>query len=392
MQPELQRCLAMIVLLAPVVLAQPTVEAKLLMLYQSGAEGSGAMPCATSISSHSPGAPATVVAQYLNEPIGVLAFDVADGPGSPRWAYYPESVDMDLTWEVASSHVPVSSGVDTVVLQYSSQLFSQEDANCTLWGVSTNSNATEFSPVWTVNIAHCEPMANPHDAWYGSQRSVLFAGSEIVVAQLTVGSTEFLFGFAAATGAQLYSTPLAGTSYGVSLSGDAHWALVVQDTTSSAGGATGGRTALVFNASSGKQRDANGCELSWNSPPDLSQDGGIIATPDQNGMWLCAWDETARAYGAPINVAMPGKGQQYWFPIQMAFLTIGSQHYAGGVYAGGDYSNIGRFCEYCTGASSCSAYHWCSYNCPFAHCRRRRCRRRPLGLAGERVARECSLF
>ena len=328
---------------------QLSVQADLLMLYQSGPEGSGPMPCAASIANHAPAPPATVVAQYLNQPTGVFAFDAADGADTPRWAYYPESVDMDLTWEVASSHAPLASGADTVVLQYSNELFSNEDANCTLWGVSTASSASVFSPIWTVNIAHCEPMANAHNAYYGAQRSIVFAGGSLLVAQLYVDAAETLFGFDATTGAQLYRTQLVGDAYGVALSGDGRWAVVVQDTTSKAAGAAGAsvgsRTALVFNASSGVQRGSNGCQLTWNAPPDVSFDGGILVTPDQNGMWLCAWDAGTGAYGPATNVAMPGKGQQYWFPIQMSFLTVGDGHFAGGVYAGGDYSNIGRFCE-----------------------------------------------
>ena len=44
---------------------------------------------------------------------------------------------MDLTWELAGSAARGAAGaVDTVVLQYANELFTREDANCTLWGVS----------------------------------------------------------------------------------------------------------------------------------------------------------------------------------------------------------------------------------------------------------------
>ena len=144
-------------------------------------------------------------------------------------------------------------------------------------------------------------------------------------------------GWTLSTGAQLFAVPTAAASYGVALSGDGKWALVASDD------GNGGRNAFVYSATTGEQRGTSGCRMTWNSPPAISDDGSVIATTDQNGMWLCAWDAASSAYGAPANVALPARGQTYWFPIELSLLTVGASTFAAGTYVGGDYSNVGRF-------------------------------------------------
>lgn len=140
-----------------------------------------------------------------------------------------------------------------------------------------------------------------------------------------------------ATGRLLFNVATPGASYGVALSADGKWALVVSDD------GNGGRSSWVYSTATGAQRGTAGCRVSWNVPPAISDDGGVIATADQNGMWLCAWDAGSNAYGAPANVAIPGRGQTYWFPIEMSLLSVGGSTFAAGTYAGGSYSNVGRF-------------------------------------------------
>ena len=142
------------------------VTSKLLMFYESGPEGSGPMPSSVALAAHSSSPLTATVAQYLNDPIGVQAFSAAAGADSPIWSYWPESVDMDLVWELVGSQAPIAQGgVDSVVMQYSNELFTREDANCTLWGVSTSPTATAFKPIWTVKVPHCAPVS----VWGGGQ-------------------------------------------------------------------------------------------------------------------------------------------------------------------------------------------------------------------------------
>ena len=246
---------------------------------------------------------------------------------------------MDLVWELAGSSFPVpSGGADTVVMQYSNELFTREDANCTLWGVSTAPSATSWRPLWTAKVPHCSPTYQPQNDDYGQWRSIaITADGTTLVASLVVNSAEMLMGWALATGKQLFSVPTAGGSYGVYLSGNSKWALVASDD------GNGGRTAWVYSTATGVQRGTSGCRMGWNSPPALSDDGSVIATADQNGLWLCQWDQGSNAYGSPASVAMPSRGQTYWFPLDLSLLTVGASTFAAATYAGGSYSNIGRF-------------------------------------------------
>ena len=246
---------------------------------------------------------------------------------------------MDSVWELAGSPAPIAAGgVDTVVMQYSNELFTREDANCTLWGVSTGPAATAWRPLWTARVAHCAPTFQPQNDDYGQWRSIaVTADGSTLVASLVAGGAEVLMAWALATGKQLFSEPTAGGSYGVYLSANSKWALVASDS------GNNGRSAYVYSTATGKQRGASGCRMSWNSPPALSDDGAVIATTDQNGLWLCAWDEASGAYGAPVSVALPGRGQTYWFPVDTSLLTVGASTYAAATFAGGDYSNFGRF-------------------------------------------------
>jgi hypothetical protein len=59
-------------------------------------------------------------------------------------------------------------------------------------------------------------------------------------------------------------------------------------------------------------------------------------------MWLCAWDAASNAYGAAANVAMPARGQTYWFPLEFSLLTVNGSTFAAGTYMGGQWSNVGR--------------------------------------------------
>lgn len=321
------------------------VTSEVLMFYESGAEGSGPMPCSASLAAHAGATnpPTATISQYLNEPIGVQAFSVSGGADAPVWSYWPESVDMDLTWETAGSAAPIVAGAaDTVVLQYSNELFTRENANCTLFGVATSSNASSpgaFSPLWTVRIASCAPSYQPQNDDYGQIRSVaVTADGATVVAVLVIGGAETLLAWSLATGAQRFSAPMRGSSYGVQLTRDSQWILNVVDDGS------GGRSAFVYSAATGAQRGAGaGCRMDWNAPPAISDDGGFIAVADQNGMGICAWSAAQNAYGAALNVDIPSRGQVYWFPFDAAFLSPSSGgHFAAFTYAGGDYSEIGR--------------------------------------------------
>jgi hypothetical protein len=247
---------------------------------------------------------------------------------------------MDLTWEVVGSSAPTPAGAaDSVVMQYSSELFKSEVANCTLWGVSTGPAATSFAPLWTVRVpGPCAPTFNPHVDTYGQWRSLAITGDgSTLLASLVVDSAQVFMGVSMASGATLFSVPTPATSYGIYLSGNSQWALVVSDD------GNGGRNAFAYSTKTGKRRGSGGCRLDWNVPPAISDDGAIIATPGQNGMFLCAWDEGAGAYGAPVSVDIPGRGQTYWFPMELSLLTVGNATYAGSTYAGGSYSNVGRF-------------------------------------------------
>jgi hypothetical protein len=339
------RVLLLAALAAPALGA--TVKSSLLMFYETGPEGSGPMPSSVSLAAHASGPPTATVAQYLNEPIGVLAFSAAAGADAPLWSFYPESVDMDLTWELAGSKAPAApGGADTVVLQYANELFSREDANCTLTGVSTAASATSYAPVWTAKVPSCGPTYAPQNDDYGQWRSIaITADGATLVASLVSNNAEVLMGWSLATGKALYSVPTAGGSYGVYLSADSKWALVAADD------GNGGRTSFVYSTATGAQRGATGCRTPWNVPPALSDDGSVIATGDQNGMRLCAWDEASGAYGAAVAVAIPSRGQTYWFPVVMSVLTVGGSTFAAGSFAGGAYSNVGRFYAVDVGAA-----------------------------------------
>ena len=281
------------------------VTSKVLMFYETGPEGSGPMPSSLALAAHASGPLTATVAQYLNDPIAVQAFSAAAGADSPIWSYFPESVDMDLVWELVGSPAPIAaSGVDTVVMQYSNELFTREDANCTLWGVSTAPSATAFKPLWTARVPHCSPTYQPQNDDYGQWRSVaITSDGATLVASLVAANAEMLMGWELATGKLLYSVPTPGASYGVALSIDGKWALVASDD------GNGGRASWVYSTATGKQRGTAGCRTPWNVPPALSDDGSVIATGDQNGMRLCAWDEGSNAYGAAVSVAIPARGQ-----------------------------------------------------------------------------------
>ena len=278
------------------------VKEKLLMIYDTGAAGSGAMPCSVSLSKPaSSGTPSATIAQYLNDPIGVQAFSSAAGADSPIWSFWPESVDMDLSWQLAGSTKSVG-GVDTVILQYSNEQFTSEDANCTLWGVSTAPSAA-FKPIWRASVAHCD-VVGPQLADYNNMPSTaITADGSTLVASLVVGGVQTLMGWEVASGRQLYAAPTAGGSYGVALSGNGQWALVASDD------GNGGRSAFAFSTATGKQRGTSGCRLGWNAAPALSDDGAVIAAGNQNGMTLCAWDAGSNAYGQAVSVDMPSRGE-----------------------------------------------------------------------------------
>ena len=272
------------------------------MFYETGPVGSGPEPSSLSLAKHAAGPPTAAVAQFLNEPIGVLAFSAAGGADSPTWAFYPESVDMDLSWELAGSPFPLPPGaVDTVVMQYSNELFTKEVANCTLWGVATDpSGAPSFKPQWTARVPSCGPSLQPAFDDYGQWRSLaITADGQTLVASLALnGSSQVLMGWDLATGRQLYAVPTPGGSYGVALSGNSEWALVNSN-----------NYAFVYSAATGKQRGATGCRTPWNIPPALSDDGGFIVSGDQNGMRVCAWDVAAQDYAANLRVDIPSRGQ-----------------------------------------------------------------------------------
>lgn len=285
--------------------AAAAVKETLLMYYETGAPGSGAMPCSLALAKHASGPPTATVAQYLNDPIGVQAFSAAAGADSPLWSFWPESTDMDLSWQLAGSAAAAAPGaVDTVVVQYSNEQFTSEDANCTLWGVSTAPNATVFSPLWTATVPHCD-VSLPVGANYGQVRSIAITadGATVVASLFLSGSQQVLMGWELASGKQLFFVPTAGFSYGVELSADGKWAVVAADD------GRGGRTAFVYSTATGVQRGDTGCIMAWNAPPALSADGAVIASGDQNGMILCAWDEGQNAYGAFVRVAMPSRGE-----------------------------------------------------------------------------------
>jgi hypothetical protein len=282
-------------------LAAPTVREKLLMFYETGPVGSGPQPSSLSLAKHAAGPPTAAVAQYLNEPIGVLAFSALGGADSPTWAYYPESVDMDLAWELVGSPAPAApGGVDTVVLQYSNELFTKEDVNCTFWGVSTDPSAKAFKPLWTARVPHCGPSLQPAYDDYGQWRSLAITadGSTLVASLALNGASQVLMGWELATGRQLYSVPTPGGSYGVALSGDSKWALVNSD-----------NSAFVYSTATGKQRGTSGCRTPWNIPPTLTDDGGFIVSGDQNGMRVCAWNQATADYDANKYVDIPSRGQ-----------------------------------------------------------------------------------
>jgi len=273
--------LAALSLCAPAA-AAAAVTAKVLMFYETGPEGSGPMPSSLALAAHASGPLTATVSQFLNEPIGVQAFSAAAGADTPTWSFWPESTDMDITWELVGSHAPAADGaVDTVVMQYSNQQFSSEDANCTLFGVSTAPSSSSWKPIWTAKVPHCEPTFQPQNDNYGQWRSVaITADGTTLVASLVLGGSQMLMGWTLATGQSLFAVPTAGGSYGVYLSADSKWALVASDD------GNGGRTSLVFSTATGKQRGTTGCRTPWNIPPALSDDGAVIATGDQNGMFV----------------------------------------------------------------------------------------------------------
>ena len=275
------------------------------MFYETGPVGSGAMPCSVALAKHASGPPTATVAQFLNDPIGVQAFSSAAGADAPTWSFWPESVDYDLTWELAGSSAPSPAGaVDTVVLQYSNELLTREDANCTVWGVSTAPTASAWKPLWTAKVPHCAPTYQPQNDAYGQWRSIAITNDgTTLVASLVVNNAEVLMGWALATGKQLFSTPTSGGSYGVYLSADSKWALVSSDD------GNGGRVSYAYSTATGKQRGTSGCRTPWNIPPALSDDGSVIATGDQNGMRLCVWDAPSNAYGQAVSVDIPSRGQ-----------------------------------------------------------------------------------
>lgn len=282
-------------------LSSGAVNEKLIMFYETGPEGSGPMPSSLSLAAQKQGGPTATVAQYLNDPIGVLAFSAVGGANSPTWSYYPESVDMDIAWELVGTPSPVpSGGVDTVVMQYSNELFTKENINCTLWGVSTGPTASDFKPLWTAQVPHCGPSLQPAYDAYGQWRSLaITADASTLVASLALnGASQVLMAWNLSTGKQLFSVPTPGGSFGVALSGDSQWALVNSDD-----------YAFVYSTATGKQRGTTGCRTPWNIPPTLSQDGGYIVSGDQNGMRVCVWDKQTLSYDTNKYVDIPSRGQ-----------------------------------------------------------------------------------
>jgi hypothetical protein len=233
----------------------------------------------------------------------VQAFSAKAGADSPIWSFWPESVDMDLAWELVGSPAPIAAGVDTVVMQYSNELFTREDANCTLWGVSTSPSAAAFVPVWTAKVPHCAPTYQPNNDGksqrepprapkthapkkqtrtqtlpppktdYGQWRSLAITpDGSTLIASLVISNVEMLYGFSLASGALVFAAPTDGASYGVALSGDGKWALVASDD------GNGGRAAWAYSTATGKQRGTSGCRMSWNAVPAISDDASVIAT------------------------------------------------------------------------------------------------------------------
>jgi hypothetical protein len=319
------------------------VSVNTIMNLDIGPVGSGPAPCSASLSAHAGDAnPTAVVAQYLNDPIGVRAFNSSSGANSPIWELWPETVDMDTTWQSVGSLAPVPLGnVDTVLMQYSNQLFSSASAPCIFWGMSTAGPGASATPLWTHSEPDCTPGTSSHTADYGANLDLTMTrDGRTTVAVIFVDNTVTLIGLDTASGDVLYRIPISGGTYGVATSGNSQYVLSSSDSVS------GGRKALVFDSRTGTQRGAKGCESPWDIPPAISFDGAFVLTGDQNGLWLCTWDSSANAYSSPFTIDIPALGQTYWFPLQTAILntTVGGvmKNYGGATFFDGDYRE-GRF-------------------------------------------------
>lgn len=245
--------------------AAPTVTAELVLFYETGEVGSGPEPSSVALAGHGPGkAPTAILAQYLNQPIGVQAFN-ATGEGVPVWSYWPESVDTDLTWEIAGARLagpPPASSIDTVVMQYSNHLFSSAAAPCVFSGWATvGSQAASGVPIWTtVEPAPCAPTYQPENDWFGLWRSVeLTPDGSTLLASFVGTDGQVVAAYNALTGKPRWRTPLGGAAYGVMPSANGLWVLTSADGSPQ-------RNATVFAVSTGKQRGSTSCEMSWNNP------------------------------------------------------------------------------------------------------------------------------
>lgn len=266
--------------------AAPTVTAKLVLFVETGPVGSGPEPCSVALSGHgSANTPTAILAQYLNEPIGVQAFN-STGGGSPVWSLWPESVDTDLTWEIAGTRLagpPASSSVDTVLLQYSNHLFSSAAAPCVFSGWATvGAQSQTGTPLWTqTEPAPCAPTYQPENDWFGLWRSIEFTpDGSILLASFVAADGPVIVGYNALTGRQMWRTPLGGASYGVMPSANGAWVLTTADGTPQ-------RNATVFSVTTGKQRGSTSCEMSWNNPRTL-----------WGGPESCVCSESSLAYPA----------------------------------------------------------------------------------------------
>lgn len=329
------------------------VTPRLLMNYDLGPVGSGPLPCAAVLSGHAGDAPTAVVGQFLNEPMGVQAFNASLGPSAPIWSLWPETTNIDTVWQAAGTPALTATGaVDTVLLQYSAHQFDKAPRPCIFSGMaSTGAGAASATPVWTYSVPDCIPGIQANIDYMGYWQDVaLTPDGATVVAVLLVSGQETLLGLNAADGAVLYSAPAHGGSYGVQPTADSRYFLSAVDNSS-------GRFAFVYDARTGAQRGPKGCGAVWNNAPAISPDGAFIITGDQNGLFVCKYYAGERGYDKYADVAIPAKGQQYWFPLSMAIVNItgadgvvrhvgGASFFANtpqGARDSGNAGSIGRF-------------------------------------------------
>jgi len=165
------------------------------MNYFLGPDGSGPFPCAAALSSHSPGAATTtataVVGQFLNEPMGVQAFNATGGSSSPVWSQWPETTDVDVCWTAAGSAAGLPAGaVDAVIIQYSAMQFEKAPRPCVIQGMVTAGPAASAAPAWTHAEASCIPGTQASTDYLGYSRDVAVTpDGRTVVAALRVNCT-----------------------------------------------------------------------------------------------------------------------------------------------------------------------------------------------------------